>query len=133
MLLYNIPILFAEACVKKIFVILLAVLIAGCATVYDIKEPQEITVRVRDFDTKAPLKNAKISVTIDTAGNSAAAKASDRGIGLTNADGVFYTDGFITENVTRFGAAADGYIVEWLDIDSFSPGGSYEFELKKRD
>jgi hypothetical protein len=37
------------------------------------------------------------------------------------------------EHVARFGVTLDGYNEEWLDGDSLSPGGNYEFELKKKD
>jgi hypothetical protein len=122
---------------KKINIIIVFILFftAGCAYFAEKTqvENQEITVRVRDFDTKMPLKNAKIMETRILENEVRSKKTQDRGIGLTNADGVFYTDAFNFEHVSRFGISAEGYHDEWLDIDSFSPGGNYEFELKKKE
>jgi hypothetical protein len=89
---------------------------------------EEVTIRVRDFDTKEPLTGACIN----------ARRAADDNktvicLAKTNKDGIFYSDEFRPETMIMFGAGMDGYHEEWLDIDSFSPGGSYEFELKKKD
>ena len=121
---------------KKIAIIAITLFLcftAGCAYFAEIKkgENQEITVRVRDFETKMPLKNVKVMETRIYEKETENKKTQDRGIGLTNSDGAFYTDEFNPENVTRFGVSADGYHEEWLDIDSFVPTGNYEFELKK--
>lgn len=93
---------------------------------------KELTIRVRDFDTKEPIMNAKITETRSFGTEYSKQGRVDRGIGLTGKEGDFYTDEFNPDHVSRFGATADGYHEEWLDIDSFQPGGSYEFELKRK-
>jgi 5-hydroxyisourate hydrolase-like protein (transthyretin family) len=91
-------------------------------------ERKEMTIRVRDFDTKEPLKGALVC-------EERKAKPVDRGgcFGKTNARGVFYTDEYNPEHVSKFGVTMDGYNEEWLDGDSLTDGGNYEFELKKKE
>jgi len=91
-------------------------------------ERKEITIRVRDFDTQEPIKGALIC-------EERKAKPVDKGgcFGKTNAQGAFYTNEFNPEHVSKFGATKDGYIEQWLDGDSLSDGGEYEFVLRKKE
>jgi len=91
-------------------------------------ERKEITVRVRDFDTQEPIKGALVC-------EERKAKPVDRGgcFGKTNNQGAFYTDQYNPEHVSKFGATKDGYIEQWLDGDSLTDGGNYEFVLRKKE
>lgn len=88
---------------------------------------REITIRVTDNDTKMPIKGALICAEVQA--------LVPRGgcFGKTNDQGIFYTNEFNPEHVIRFGVTKEGYNEEWLDGDSYTDGGSYSFELAKKD
>jgi hypothetical protein len=88
---------------------------------------KEITFRVSDHDTHAPLKDALICEEVRA--------VIPRGgcFGKTNEQGIFYTNEFNSEHVIRFGVTKEGYNEEWLDGDSYTDSGSYSFELVRKE
>lgn len=88
----------------------------------------EITIRVRDQENQMPVKGAKFCYHL-----SVPAGGEVICMGLTSKDGIYYTYNFNPDHVSQFGVMKTGYYDEWLDGDSYTPGGNYEFELKKKE
>ena len=96
---------------------------------FKFKNPKgrEITFRVTDHEEHMPLKGALICEEVR-------ANVTKAGcFGKTNEQGIFYTKQFNPEHVIRFGVTMKGYNEEWLDGDSYTDSGSYNFELVKKE
>jgi hypothetical protein len=97
--------------------------------IYKKYDENDITVRVRDFASKMPIEGAVFCINPDIC--NVIPVRDTKPIGKTNKNGEFYTNKFKPEEATEFGVRKSGYRDDWRDISSYSPGGKYEFELKK--